>query len=221
MLKAKPAAIFFDLDGTLIDSAPDLGGAAEQMLAARGLPTKGLDAYRLVASAGARGILKVAFNAEPTDVGYESLRQEFLANYERCMADNTYAFEGVAELLQELQARAIPWGIITNKSIYLARLLVQRMPVLQGAVALVGGDSAAHAKPHAAPMLLAGQEAGVDMSQCWYVGDDRRDIDAARAANMACAIAARWGYVAAPEIASWQADLELDSPLDLLAQLAA
>lgn len=221
MFKAKPAAIFFDLDGTLIDSAPDLGGAAEQMLVARGLPTKGLDAYRLVASAGARGILKVAFDAEPTDLGYESLRQEFLVNYERCMADNTYAFEGVAELLQELRERAIPWGIITNKSIYLARVLVQRMPVLQGAVALVGGDSAAYAKPHAAPMLLAGQQAGVDMRQCWYVGDDRRDIEAARAANMACAIAARWGYVAAPEIASWQADLELDSPLDLLAQLAA
>ena len=221
MLKAKPPAIFFDLDGTLIDSAPDLGGAAEQMLAARGLPNKGLEAYRLVASAGARGILKVAFNAEPTDVGYESLRQEFLANYERCMADNTYAFDGVAELLEGLRERAIPWGIITNKSIYLARILVQRMPVLQGAVAMVGGDSAVHAKPHAAPMLLVGQEAGVDVSQCWYVGDDRRDIEAARAANMTCAIAARWGYVAAPEIASWRADLELDRPLDLLAHLSA
>ena len=135
------------------------------------------------------------------------------------MADNTYAFAGVAELLQGLQERGIAWGIITNKSIHLTRLLVQRMPILQGAVVVVGGDSAADAKPHAAPMLLAGQEAGVDMRACWYVGDDKRDIDAARAANMACAIAARWGYVAAPEVASWQADIELDQPLDLLAQL--
>ena len=219
MARAKPPAIFFDLDGTLIDSAPDLGGAAEQMLAARGLPTKGLDAYRLVASAGARGILKVAFDVEPSAAHYEDLRLEFLANYERCMADNTYAFAGVTELLQGLQERSIAWGIITNKSIHLARLLVQRMPILQGAVAVVGGDSAEHAKPHAAPMLLAGREAGVDMRACWYVGDDKRDIDAARAANMACAIAARWGYVAAPEVASWQADIELDQPLDLLAQL--
>ena len=100
MARAKPPAIFFDLDGTLIDSAPDLGGAAEQMLAARGLPTKGLDAYRLVASAGARGILKVAFDVEPSAAHYEDLRLEFLANYERCMADNTYAFAGVTELLQ-------------------------------------------------------------------------------------------------------------------------
>ena len=189
------------------------------MLAARGLPTKGLDAYRLVASAGARGILKVAFDVEPSAAHYEDLRLEFLANYERCMADNTYAFAGVTELLQGLQERSIAWGIITNKSIHLARLLVQRMPILQGAVVVVGGDSAAYAKPHAAPMLLAGREAGVDMRACWYVGDDKRDIDAARAANMACAIAARWGYVAAPEVASWQADIELDQPLDLLAQL--
>lgn len=219
MARAKPPAIFFDLDGTLIDSAPDLGGAAEQMLAARGLPTKGLDAYRLVASAGARGILKVAFDVEPSAAHYEDLRLEFLANYERCMADNTYVFAGVVELLQGLQERGIAWGIITNKSIHLTRLLVQRMPILQGAVVVVGGDSAAYAKPHAAPMLLAGQQAGVDMRACWYVGDDKRDIDAARAANMACAIAARWGYVAAPEVASWQADIELDQPLDLLAQL--
>ena len=219
MARAKPPAIFFDLDGTLIDSAPDLGGAAEQMLAARGLPTKGLDAYRLVASAGARGILKVAFDVEPSAAHYEDLRLEFLANYERCMADNTYAFAGMDELMQELKKRGIARGIITNKSIHLARLLVQRMPILQGAVVVVGGDSAAYAKPHAAPMLLAGREAGVDMRACWYVGDDKRDIDAARAANMACAIAARWGYVAAPEVASWQADIELDQPLDLLAQL--
>jgi phosphoglycolate phosphatase len=126
----------------------------------------------------------------------------------------------VAELLAGLHAQGIAWGIITNKSIELTRVLVSRMPLLQSAAAVVGGNSAAAPKPDAAPMLLAGQLAGVDIRQCWFVGDDLRDIQAARNADMRLAIAAGWGYAPAAEVDHWQADAVLQQPqaiLDLLA----
>jgi len=213
---ARPPAIFFDLDGTLVDSAPDLGGACDWLRGQRGLPPLGTAAYRPAASAGARGLLKVAFGAEPTDADFEPLRQQFLARYGAHLAEHTYAFDGIAELLAGLQARGIPWGIITNKSERLARLLVAGMPLLQGACAIVGGDSAAAPKPSAAPMQLAGQLAGVDIAQCWYVGDDERDILAARAAGMALAIGAAWGYASAAAIDTWEADCALAQPTQIL-----
>ena len=216
-----PPAVFFDLDGTLVDSAPDLGGACDWLRGQRGLPPLGTAAYRPAASAGARGLLKVAFGVEVTDADFEPLRQQFIARYEAHLADNTYAFDGIAQLIAGLQARGITWGIITNKSIELTRVLVSRMPLLQSAVAVVGGNSAAAPKPSAAPMLLAGKLAGVDITQCWYVGDDERDIQAARAAHMPCAIAAGWGYAPSSALHHWGADAVCSRPAQILDILAS
>ena len=216
-----PPAVFFDLDGTLVDSAPDLGGACDWLRAQRSLPPLGIAAYRPAASAGARGLLQVAFGVQPEDPEFEALRQQFIARYEAHLADNTYAFDGIAELIAALQARGISWGIITNKSIELTRVLVSRMPLLQSAVAVVGGNSAAAPKPSAAPMLLAGKLAGVDITQCWYVGDDERDIQAARAAHMPCAIAAGWGYAPSSALHHWGADAVCSHPAQILDILAS
>ena len=151
----------------------------------------------------------------------EPLRQQFIARYEAHLADNTYAFDGIAQLIAALQARGISWGIITNKSIELTRALVSRMPLLQSAMAVVGGNSAAAPKPSAAPMLLAGKLAGVDITQCWYVGDDERDIQAARAAHMPCAIAAGWGYAPSSALHHWGADAVCSHPAQILDILAS
>jgi N-acetyl-D-muramate 6-phosphate phosphatase len=223
-----PAAIFFDLDGTLIDSAPDLGAAADKMRARRGLPSLPDALYRPMAGAGARGMLKIAFDITPDHFDFLTLREEFFANYEASIgaADaRTFAFEGVNDMLRNLEAQEIPWGIVTNKSKRFTDPLVALMPVLQGCCAVVSGDTTPHAKPHPAPLLeawhLASQSThGLQPSDCWYLGDDKRDIDAGHAAGMTT-IAVTWGYEGEHELATWGADHVLHQPADLLALLAS
>lgn len=222
----KPAAIFFDLDGTLIDSAPDLGAAADKMRRDRGMPSLPDALYRPMAGAGARGMLKIAFDMTPDHADFLTFREEFFSNYEASIgaADaRTFAFVGVAEMLRGLEARGILWGIVTNKSKRFTDPLVALMPVLLGCCAVVSGDTTPHAKPHPAPLLeayrLAGQAGyGVQVSDCWYLGDDKRDIDAGRAAGMVT-IAVTWGYEGEHELATWGADHVLHQPADLLALL--
>ena len=223
-----PAAIFFDLDGTLIDSAPDLGAAADKMRRDRGLPSLPDALYRPMAGAGARGMLKVAFDMTPDHADFAAMREEFFANYEASIgaADaRTFAFEGVNNMLRNLETRGLPWGIVTNKSKRFTDPLVALMPVLQGCCAVVSGDTTPHAKPHPAPLLeawrLASQSAhGLQPSDCWYLGDDKRDIDAGHAAGMTT-IAVTWGYEGEHELATWGADHVLHQPADLLALLAS
>lgn len=215
-----PSALFFDLDGTLVDSAPDLAAAADHLRQQRGLPPLGTAAYRPAASAGARGLLAVAFGLNPDDPEFEVLRQEFLAYYSAHIADHSVVFAGIPELLATLQARGIPWGIITNKAEQLTHTLIAALPLLKTAAAIVGGDSASAPKPDAAPMHMAAAQAGIDLRRAWYVGDDARDIQAARAGQLALAIAAGWGYAPAAELAHWQADFICPQALDLLALFA-
>lgn len=210
-----PQAIFFDLDGTLIDSAPDLGAAAEQLRTDRGLPPIGLAHYRPMAGAGARGMLKVAFGIGADHADYETLREGFYVNYEQRLTRLTYAFDGVQGLLQTLERQGIAWGIVTNKARRFTQPLVAQMPLLQSACAVVSGDTTAHAKPHPAPLLEAARIAGVEPAQCWYVGDDRRDIEAARAAGM-FSLAATWGYLGEHAVETWGADRVVAQPVDLL-----
>lgn len=209
-------AVLFDLDGTLIDSAPDLGAAADKMRLDRGLPSLPAAQYRPMAGAGARGMLHIAFGMSPQDPDFDAMREEFFSNYERRMTHNTYAFDGVPDLLRALEQRPLLWGIVTNKSQRFTNPLTQSMPLLAGAGAVVSGDTTPHAKPHPAPLLEAARRLGVAPAACLYVGDDERDIVAGRAAGMRT-VAATYGYLGSQlDTAVWQADAEIKSPMDLL-----
>ena len=214
-------AVLFDLDGTLIDSAPDLGAAADQMRVARAMPSLPLSAYRHMAGAGARGMLDVAFGIGVTDPGFDALREEFFANYEICMTQRTRAFDGVPELIAQLEQRQFPWGVVTNKSSRFTDPLTRAMPLFANARSIVSGDTTAHAKPHPAPLLEAARQMGVAATQCVYVGDDERDIVAGLAAGMKT-VAATYGYLGKKtEIEAWGAHAAINSPLALLQLLVS
>jgi N-acetyl-D-muramate 6-phosphate phosphatase len=216
---AKVRAVLFDLDGTLIDSAPDLGAAADKMRVDRGLPSLPLEEYRHMAGAGARGMLGIAFGMAPDHPDYEAMREEFFANYERCMTQRTYAFEGIPELIAQLRARGLAWGVVTNKAMRFTGPLTQGMDLFATAAAVVGGDSTPHSKPHPEPLLEAARRLQLQPGQCIYVGDDERDVVAGRAAGMGT-VAATYGYLGGNAAAApWGADAHITSPLDLLALL--
>ena len=209
-------AVLFDLDGTLVDSAPDLAGAADAMRVKRGLPSIDYAKYRPLCGSGARGMLQVAFGIGPDHADYEALREEFFANYQACMLDNTYAFGGVPNLIAALQAQGLQWGVVTNKSERFALPLTAAMPLFGSAGAIVGGDTTPFSKPHPEPLLEAARRLGVAPELCLYVGDDERDIVAGKAAGMGT-VAATYGYLgSASDVGAWQADAQINSPAELL-----
>ena len=216
MRERRLAAVLFDLDGTLIDSAPDLAGAANEMRVARGLALLPLAHYRPMVGTGARGMLGQALGIGPDHPDFIALRDEFLARYEQRMAQETRVFDGMLEVIEGLQASCIPWGIVTNKATRYAHPLTQHLGLRSGACALVCGDTTAHAKPHPEPLLEAARQAGIAPAQCMYVGDDLRDVQAGRAAGM-ITVAAAWGYLGAGEaIEAWNADHTVATPEALL-----
>ncbi len=209
-------AVLFDLDGTLIDSAPDLGAAADKMRTDRGLESLPLSRYRSMAGAGARGMLAVAFGLTPDDVRFAALREEFFSNYEARMTEQTYVFEGVAELIAHIDQVGLKWGVVTNKSARFTLPLTQAMPLFETAQAIVSGDTTPHTKPHPAPLLEAARQLAVAPVRCVYVGDDLRDILAGRAAGMPT-VAAAYGYLgAAADTQGWNADATINTPSALL-----
>lgn len=209
-------AVLFDLDGTLIDSAPDLGAAADQMRIERGLSSLPLSRYRPMAGAGARGMLGVAFGVTPDDSLFDSLREEFYINYELRLTQLTVAFEGVADVIEKLTSSGIKWGVVTNKAARFTLPLTRGMPLFNSALAVVCGDTTPHAKPHPAPLLEAARQMEVDAERCIYVGDDLRDILAGRAAGMAT-VAATYGYLGVTtSIEEWNADFTIPTPSALL-----
>ena len=210
------SAVLFDLDGTLIDSAPDLGAAADQMRVARGLPSHPLEHYRAMAGAGARGMLGKAFGITEDHPDFDSMRDEFLSNYERCMTQRTFAFDGVAQLIAQINQRQLPWGVVTNKASRFTDPLTQAMPLFATARAMVSGDTTPHAKPHPEPLFEAARRLGVPPEQCVYVGDDERDVVAGLAAGMVT-VAANYGYLSdRSDAKAWGAHAEINSPLALL-----
>jgi N-acetyl-D-muramate 6-phosphate phosphatase len=208
--------VLFDLDGTLIDSAPDLAGAANAMRAARGMSPLPLADLRPMVGAGARGMVRLAFGVLPGEPGYETLRAEFLDTYERASLVHTAVFEAMHPVLDALDAKGTRWGIVTNKAERFTHPIVRGLGLHERAAALVCGDTTPHSKPHPAPLLEAARRAGADAAQCLYVGDDARDIAAGRAAGMAT-LAAAWGYLGEGEpIEAWGADAVLAEPAALL-----
>ena len=167
-----PEAVLFDLDGTLADTAPDLGGALNQLLRERGRDPLPMEKLRPHVSSGARGMIGAGLGITPADPGYVDLQQRFLAIYQEALCVGTRLFEGMAEHLDELDAQAIPWGIVTNKSQRFAIPLMEGLGLRQRCVCIVCGDSARRAKPHGHPMHLAIAVIGIAPSDCIYVGDD-------------------------------------------------
>jgi N-acetyl-D-muramate 6-phosphate phosphatase len=215
-MKRSQALVLFDLDGTLIDSAPDLAGAANAMRVARGMEALPIAALRPMVGAGARGMVRLAFDVHPGEDDYETLRGEFLQRYEEASLVHTRVFASIEPVLDRLEGQQRRWGIVTNKAERFAHPIVEGLGLHSRAAVVVCGDTTPHSKPHPAPLLEAARRAGVESAECVYIGDDLRDIEAGRAAGMVT-LAAAWGYLGQGEpIEAWGADAVLSEPADLL-----
>ncbi|MBN8264943.1 MAG: phosphoglycolate phosphatase [Xanthomonadales bacterium] len=210
-----PALVLFDLDGTLLDSAPDMAATVNRMRAARGRPPMPLEALRPHVSKGSRAMSAAAFPELGGEVPGEMIR-EFLDVYEQELGRHGEPFAGVAELLAAIEAAGSRWGIVTNKPEYLARQVLPKLGWDSRSAVLVGGDSLPERKPHPLPLLHAAQAVGVGIADCAYVGDDERDIVAARAAGMH-SVVALWGYrLPGDDPLAWGADAQAATARDLL-----
>ncbi len=214
------SAVLFDFDGTLADTAADLCAALNRLRVRRSLEPLPVETARPYASMGARGLLRIGFGLQPQDAEYAALREEFLRCYEEKVCVDTCLFPGMRELLDELESRAIRWGIVTNKSTRLTDLIVRALSLAPDCV--VCGDSTPHLKPHPAPLLLAAKTLDVPLQRCFYLGDDLRDIQAARAAGMR-PVAVEWGYVSPDNGGppTWNADALIAHPREVMPLLEA
>ena len=210
-----PRGVLFDLDGTLLDSAPDMLATVNRMRAARGRAPMMLESLRPHVSRGARAMASAAFPDVAADA-VPGLVPEFLDIYREELGRHGQPFDGVEAMLGALEADGVRWGIVTNKPERLARDLLPLLGWDRRSGVLVGGDSLPERKPHPLPLLHAAAAIGVAASACAYVGDDRRDIDAACAAGMA-SVVALWGYrLADDDPAAWQGDVMVHAPSELL-----
>lgn len=219
-MSARADVVLFDLDGTLIDSAPDLAATVNHMRATRGLALVDYPRLRAHVGSGARGMLLEAFGKKPGDADYEVMRQEFMTLYAERLLDTTRVFEAMEPVLQALDTQGLRWGIVTNKNARMAERIAVGLGLSARHAVLIGGDTTPHAKPHPAPLLEAARRMAVDPLRCVYVGDDERDVLAGRAAGMAT-LAAAWGYLGVGEsVHDWGADAVLQDPSGLLHWLA-
>lgn len=213
---AATQAVFFDLDGTFADTAPDLGAALNHVRALHKLPPLPIATTRLQASHGSAGLLKLGFNVTSDSAEFPALRDAFLAYYSANICVHTTLFDGMAELIDTLEQRGLPWGIVTNKPHRFTLPLMQALGYEKRAACLVSGDTCAHAKPHPEPLLHAAKSIGVTPQSCLYLGDDKRDIEAGRAAGMKTLIAL-FGYIdPKADLDTWQATASIASPLELI-----
>ena len=212
--------VLFDLDGTLVDTAPDLGYALNLQRAAHGLPGLADAVIRPQASHGARGLLGIGFDLEPEDPRFARMREEFLQLYADNICRHSRPFPGILELLAELEARGLKWGVVTNKPARFTEPLLSILDLAERAACIVSGDTCPHPKPHPAPMLAAAELCGAAPAQCLYLGAAERDIQAATAAAMPSLVAA-WGYLDASDLPHhWGAHAQIHNPAETLDYLA-
>lgn len=215
----KPAAILFDLDGTLVDTAQDLGAALNFVLRQHGMPEKSYEEYRPMASHGAKGLLQLGFGEALKDIDFGKARQSLLDYYHQHSCVHSCLFPGAEELFAALEARNIPWAIVTNKPYKLAAKVQHQLPALLKSCLLLGGDSLAQRKPDPAPLWMTAHYMKVAASSCWYIGDAERDIEAGRRAGMQT-VMCYFGYVGPDDKTElWGADLHISHFTDLIRHL--
>jgi len=208
--------ILFDLDGTLVDTAHDLGYALNLQREKHGLPALTHETIRPYASHGSKGLLLVGFGLSTDDPTFADMRDEYLALYDAVLVRKPVLFEGVQDLLNRLDERLIPWGVVTNKPRRFTQPLLENIGLLDRAKSVVCADDVARPKPYPDSLYLACQQAGISPELCWYVGDAQRDIEAGRAAGMRTVVA-MYGYLGdEDEPQTWGADSAIDKPTDLL-----
>jgi phosphoglycolate phosphatase len=216
MIQNKYNAVLFDLDGTLLDTANDLGEALNYVLKKYNFLPVAREHYRPVASDGAKGLLELGFGEQLNKFDYDVLRQEFLDYYQENIAVHTSLYPGISELLTNLNEQNIPWGVVTNKPEGLTSLLLPHFDEFKACKVMVGGDTLKERKPHPAPLFHACKKLFVHATECIYVGDAPRDIEAGNRAEM-YTIIAKWGYILATEECNlWQACAIAESPNDIL-----
>jgi len=209
-------AVLFDLDGTLIDTAPDMGGALNNLLIEEDLDPIPLESLRPYVSQGGLVLTRLGFEGKVPEAEIEPLRQRFLQHYRAIVAENSRLFDGYEDILAEIENRAMPWGIVTNKPEWLTHPLLEQLRLAQRCAVVIGGDTLENRKPHPQPLQVAAERLGIACADCIYVGDDERDIIAGKAANMKTLVAA-YGYIEdAGAIQGWDADGIINSPADLL-----
>ena len=208
--------ILFDLDGTLVDTAPDLGYALNLQRERHGLAPLAMDIIRPYASHGSKGLLGVGFNLTPEDAQFDAMRTEYLDLYDQVFARSPVLFEGIEELLQHLEQNNIPWGVVTNKPRRFSAPLLKAMALDNRAACLVCGDDAALPKPAPDTLFLACEQAKVNPNSCFYIGDAARDIEAGNAAGMRTVVAL-YGYIdETDQPATWGADFSITHPRQLI-----
>lgn len=208
----RPSAVLFDLDGTLADTAPDLAYALNQTLAHYGRDPLPYDRIRPVVSHGGIALIRLGFDMTPDQQGFEERRRFLLDVYLDNLCRDTRLFEGMPEVLAYLEQQAIAWGVVTNKPAWLTDPLMEQMGMHTRTPAIVSGDTCANRKPHPEPILHACGLLGVDSSDCWYVGDAGRDMQAGRAAGCAT-IGATFGYIYPDDpVDAWDSDAQIDRP---------
>jgi N-acetyl-D-muramate 6-phosphate phosphatase len=218
----KPLAILFDFDGTLVDSAPDLAGAINDLRAEQGMDAMPFETLRPYATYGARSLLKAGLDLTPEHADYHDKRQRFLAIYDDRKLSKTHLFDGVLELLIAIERAGIAWGIVTNKNSKLAEPMIHELLVDKAfrPAVVVCGDTTSTPKPHPAPLLLAAKKIDAAPETCWFVGDGENDIKASHAALMP-SVLATYGYI--PDLthaAAWGARFSIAKPLELAAKIA-
>jgi 2-phosphoglycolate phosphatase len=208
--------VFFDLDGTLADTAPDLAHALNQLRAEQGLKPLPFQRIRSHISQGAAAMIRLAFGADQDEATFELLRTRFLEIYGANLCVHTHLFPGMDEVLSQIEQNGMKWGIVTNKRAWMTVPLVEALGLVQRAACIVSGDSTDRRKPHPQPLFHACELIGSAPEHSFYVGDDHRDIKAGNAAGMTTLVA-RYGYIHDDDIPEdWGADGIIDEIQDLL-----